>query len=146
MADTIKPINVEEIMGQIRAEIESKGYNDSLLSFQDVDGSSILREMQNAEEFDIGEMEREVELANHRVKIAWYHQVEGNPLAVFVKKVIRKLTRFFVIPIVEEQNLFNHSTVRTLNQILAYVKQQEIVIGELQSKLDQIQKEKNRGT
>ena len=45
MAEQIIPVDVEKIMEEIRQEIKEKGYNDSMLSFRDVDGSEQLKEL-----------------------------------------------------------------------------------------------------
>ena len=39
----------------------------------------------------------------------------------FFQKVMRKLTRFFVQPIVEDQNVFNMNCVRGMNQVRNYI-------------------------
>ena len=44
-----------------------------------------------------------------------YKPIAGNPLKVVIKKVIRKLTKFYVEPVVFEQNEFNANTVSVLN-------------------------------
>ena len=54
MAEQIIPVDVEKIMEEIRQEIKEKGYNDSMLSFRDVDGSEQLKEL-TSDVFDLGE-------------------------------------------------------------------------------------------
>ena len=63
MAEQIIPVDVEKIMEEIRQEIKEKGYNDSMLSFRDVDGSEQLKEL-TSDVFDLGEMERVVQQMN----------------------------------------------------------------------------------
>ena len=65
MAEQIIPVDVEKIMEEIRQEIKEKGYNDSMLSFRDVDGSEQLKEL-TSDVFDLGEMERVVQQMNMR--------------------------------------------------------------------------------
>ena len=48
-----------------------------------------------------------------------------NSLATFVKRVIRKCTRFIVFPIVNFQNAYNASNVRCINQIKEYMAELE---------------------
>ena len=82
MAEQIIPVDVEKIMEEIRQEIKEKGYNDSMLSFRDVDGSEQLKEL-TSDVFDLGEMERVVQQMNMRSHVEWYNPVEGSAFANF---------------------------------------------------------------
>jgi len=143
MPEVIQPIDVEEIMKGIRLEIQVKGLNESMLSFQDVDGGEILKGLQNGEKYDPGELERLVQQVNLRSNVPWYHRAEGNALANFIKKVIRKLIRFMIIPVVEEQNAFNGSAAQCLNQLLAYVKEQDQKITALERELQALREKED---
>jgi len=143
MPEVIQPIDVEEIMKEIRLEIQEKGLNESMLSFQDVDGGEILKGLRNGEKYDPGEFERLVQQVNLRSNVPWYHRVEGNALANFIKKVIRKLIRFMIIPVVEEQNAFNGSAAQCLNQLLAYVKEQDQKITALERELQALREKED---
>jgi len=143
MPEVIQPIDVEEIMKEIRLEIQEKGLNESMLSFQDVDGGEILKGLQNGEKYDPGELERLVQQVNLRSNVPWYHRVEGNAFANFIKKVIRKLIRFMIIPVVEEQNAFNGSAAQCLNQLLAYVKEQDQKITALERELQALREKED---
>lgn len=85
MAEQIIPVDVEKIMEEIRQEIKEKGYNDSMLSFRDVDGSEQLKEL-TSDVFDLGEMERVVQQMNMRSHVEWYHPVEGSRFREFLQK------------------------------------------------------------
>ena len=141
MTETMQPIDVEKIMEEIRAEIKAKGYDNTMLSFRDVDGTEKLNRMQMEVKFNLKELEYHVQQVNLRSHVEWYHQVEGGKLANLFKKVIRKLTRFMIIPVVEEQNAQNEAVFDALNQLLAYVKEQEDVITDLQRQLEEEKKE-----
>ena len=141
MAEQIIPIDVEKIMAEIRQEIKEKGYNDSMLSFQDVDGSEQLKEL-SSDSFDLGEMERVVQQMNMRSHVEWYHAVEGSAFANFFKKVIRRLCRFMLIPIVDHQNAYNSSAAQSMNQVLAYVKEQQKTIESLEARIKELEEKK----
>ena len=141
MTETMQPIDVEKIMEEIRAEIKAKGYDNTMLSFRDVDGTDKLNRMQMEVKFNLNELEYHVQQVNLRSHVERYHQVEGGKLANLFKKVIRKLTRFMIIPVVEEQNAQNEAVFDALNQLLAYVKEQEDVITDLQRQLEEEKKE-----
>jgi len=143
MPEVIRPIDVEKIMKEIRLEIQEKGLNESMLSFQDVDGGEMPNGFQTAEKYDPGELERLVQQANLRSNVPWYHRMEGNACANFIKKVIRKLIRFMIIPVVGEQNAFNESAAQCLNQLLANVKEQDQKIMALEKELQALREKEN---
>ena len=110
-----------------------------MLSFQEIDGTKERNLLEMDEHFSMEDLERRVQEANMHCTVPWYYPVEGNALACFVKKVIRKFGRFMLIPVVETQNASNQSMVRCLNQLLACVKEQQEKIEVLQNQLREIQ-------
>ena len=141
MAEQIIPVDVEKIMEEIRQEIKEKGYNDSMLSFRDVDGSEQLKEL-TSDVFDLGEMERVVQQINMRSHLELYHPVEGSAFANFFKKVIRRLCRFMLIPIVDHQNAYNSSAAQSMNQALSYIKEQQKIIANLEERIKALEDKK----
>lgn len=111
-------INIETIMQEIKAEIREKGYTNDLLSFNDivVDTSTM-----SVTKFDKIAFNEEIYTVNHSWNVQAYRVLNGSRIAVFFKKVIRKMVYFFVEPIVLEQNGFNASIVRIMNQMNCYV-------------------------
>lgn len=113
-----KDINIETIMQEIRAEIREKGYTDDLLSFNDV---VVDTSRMNVQEFDKITFNEEIYTINHSWNVQAYRQLSGSKISIFIKKVIRKLVYFFVEPIVMEQDGFNASIVRAMNQMNCFV-------------------------
>lgn len=134
-------INVEEIMKQIKADINAKGYTNDLLSFDDVvvDVSSM-----NVVKFDKLQFKEDLYVANHEWNVNPYRPLQGGRIRVFIRKVIRKLVYFFVEPIVMAQDGFNASVVRMMNQMNCYIDQQEKEIEELKSKISQLESESKK--
>ena len=134
-------INVEEIMKQIKADINAKGYTNDLLSFDDVvvDVSSM-----NVVKFDKLQFKEDLYVANHEWNVNPYRPLQGGKIRVFIRKVIRKLVYFFVEPIVMAQDGFNASVVRMMNQMNCYIDQQEKEIEELKAKISQLESESNK--
>lgn len=116
-------VNVEEIMREIREEIDKKDYRKIPLSFEDIPiglGES------GAGPFDAKRMEECLYLMNTQSGVITYRVLEPGPrkfgkLIVFMKKVVRKLIRFYVDPVVEQQNEFNRTTAQFAAQIASYV-------------------------
>lgn len=116
-------INIEEIMQEIRQEIADKGLTPDMLSFEDVP-------YQKAEPVSSGSLNSEearnaMVYLNSHFNLQPYKPLAGNPVAVFVKKVIRKLVKFYIEPLAEEQSNFNANTVRMLNAMQETIRQQD---------------------
>ena len=137
MAEEMKAVDVEKIMEEIRAEIREKGYKASQLSFRDIDGSEKLKEIGDTAQFSLEELEMFVQQVHLRSRVDWYQPVDGGKLAGLFKKVIRRLCRFMLIPLVEKQNESNEAVFLALNQLLLYVREQEATIADLQKQLDE---------
>lgn len=114
-------INVSDIMEQIRAEIKEKGYSSEMLSFADVpnDADSSVY----TERFDADMLHQNVQYVNVNHRIDPYRPLSGNPLAVFFKKVIRKLVSFYVEPYAAEQSSLNANIAQAQSQIELYIQE-----------------------
>lgn len=100
MADTTEKIDIEEIMNDIRKEIKDKGYDSSMLSFDDVALNSDLIDKTL-------DMEESLRYAKLNFEVEAYRQLPGNAVSVFIKKVFRKFMKFYIEPIVRDQNQLN---------------------------------------
>ena len=109
--------NIEEVMDEIRKEIKEKGLTSDMLSFSDVTSVSV------ADDGSFSKAGLDSCLANlsDSYVIRDNRQLSGNPIVVFIERVIRKLTRFYVKPIVDAQTEFNAYTVQTANMLSRYV-------------------------
>lgn len=110
-------VNIESVMNEIRAEIKEKGYTSDMLSFKEVvsvtpvaTGTPSLEDLQGA-----------IVYLNDSYYILESIPVTGNIFVRFIKKILRKLLRFYVKPIVMSQNDFNALCVRAFNDLNAYV-------------------------
>lgn len=107
-------INIEEIMAQIKREIKEKGLTPDMLSFEDVPYSKPVQVTREGGS-SLADADDALAHMNAHYYVQPYKPIAGNPLKVFIKKVIRKLTKFYVEPVVFEQNEFNANTVSVLN-------------------------------
>lgn len=130
-----KNIDIEEIMREIREDIRIKGYQNDLLSFDDViiDTSAI-----NTVKFDKVQFNEDLFTANHEWEVQAYRPLHGSRIVVFFKKVIRKLTYFFIEPIVLAQDGFNASIVRMMNQMNCYIDERDKEIEDLKEEIKQL--------
>ena len=101
-------INIEEIMAEIKQSIKEQGLTADMLSFEDVPYRK------NAQS---GSASEALDYVSTHYYIQPYKELQGNPVKVFIKKVIRKLTKFYVEPVVFEQNDFNANAVTVMKSL-----------------------------
>ena len=128
----MKEINVEKIMEEIRADIEKRGLAEDDLNFQDV--------MIQGDIFQIARFQDALKMANIYSNINLHNDVGGSGIKRFVKRVIRKCVRFYIQPMLEQQNEFNAHCVRTLNEMNLYISVCEENRRELEQKVDYLEK------
>lgn len=97
---TVGDIDIEEIMQDIRKSIKESGADKIPLSFDD---GKYARRQQISD----AALDDAVDYISRNYELAPYQLYIGNPIKVFIKKAIRKLAAFFVIPIVQQQNELN---------------------------------------
>lgn len=133
-------INIEEIMAEIKRGIKEKGLTADMLSFEDVP-------YRGSAQGDNAEQALDYLRANYYIQP--YKEFKGNPVKVFVKKVIRKLVKFYVEPVVLEQDDFNANAVTVLSSLAekssgdltGRVETLELANKELLSRLDRLERE-----
>ena len=101
-------INREEIMAEIKRGIKEQGLTADMLSFEDVPFKKTAQGGSASEALDY--------ITSHYY-IQPYKELKGNPVKVFIKKVIRKLVKFYVEPVVFEQNDFNANAVTVMKSL-----------------------------
>lgn len=113
MSEAIKEINIEEIMKEIRADIQTRSMLENIPDFADIDVSpDMINATNTMETLDIAECIRDL---NDTYEVGYFELYQGNPLKVFIKKVLRKILKFLILPITERQNLFNANVVKYVN-------------------------------
>ena len=115
------PINVSEIMDGIREEIKEKGYSSDMLSFADVPSDSDSGDF--SERFDADMLHGNIQYVNANHRVDPYRPISGNPVAMFFKKVIRKLVSFYVEPYAAEQSSLNANIAQAQTQIELYIQE-----------------------
>ena len=133
-------INIEQIMADIKKEIKEKGLTADMLSFEDVPYKKTAQGGSPAEAVDY--------VSSHYY-VQPYQEFTGNPVKVFFKKALRKVMRFYVDPIVMEQNDFNANTAIAIKAISEdkskdmcnRVETLEIVNKELLKRLEKLESE-----
>lgn len=143
-------INIEEIMEQIRKESNEKGLDHEILSFE-----SFLNENMcsfpgldlDCEQFDLMMFLANLNDMNTRYLFDLNRPFEGNFISRTVKRIIRKMTRFYVQPLVIDQMYFNTYTVQTINSIRGFILQYEkekILVNGLNSRINELEEKINK--
>lgn len=122
-------IDVEKIMSEIRADIVNSGRDKEPLSFADQEAAAA-----NGHKGE--SIEEAIDYISCNYEVQPYEVLRGNKLAVLFKKVIRKVTGFFILPIVRQQNTLNYYYYRVAETISAVKTDNE----ELLKKIDVLEK------
>lgn len=133
-------INIEEIMAEIKQSIKDQGLTADMLSFEDVPYRK------NAQS---GSASEALDYISTHYYIQPYKELKGNPVKVFIKKVLRKLIKFYVEPVVFEQNDFNANAVTVMKSLTesgsadlgGRVETLELANKELLIRLDRLERE-----
>ena len=127
-------------MAEIKQSIKEQGLTADMLSFEDVPYKK------NAQS---GSASEALDYVSTHYYVQPYKELQGNPVKVFIKKVIRKLTKFYVEPVVFEQNDFNANAVTVMKSLTesgsadlgGRVETLELANKELLIRLDKLERE-----
>lgn len=108
-------INIETIMADIKRKIKEENLTADMLSFEDIP----CNKPTEIKEDPIKKVtETSLYYLNTHYYIQPHRELRGNLFKVFIKKVLRKMIKFYIDPVVFEQNEFNSNTVRVLNELV----------------------------
>lgn len=131
----MEEINVEEIMEQIRKEIGEKGYSEETIKFR----PDTLGGENSCQSID--ELKDMISQMNETYFVPCRYAIHGNPVKVFIKKVIRLMIAFVIKPISENQNQFNEYTVHAFNLMLECIERQSIIIKDSEKEINLLKNE-----
>lgn len=119
-------MNIEDVMADIRRDIKDSGADKIPLSFDD---SKYTKHNNGSASLDDA-----VEYIAYNHEVQPYQIYTGNPIKVFMKKVLRKMAAFFVVPVVQQQNDLNSNFM----VVAEAVKQQKEEIELMKRQLDDL--------
>lgn len=141
MAEQMQYINTEEIMKEIKAQIAERGYSKSELRFADVAAgvSGSLGEIPDYYEWQ--NFDATIDQMDAKREVQCWRILSGSKISIFVRKVIRKLVKFYVEPIIKSQNEFNFYTTSAMAQLRAkYEEEQDMKFSEMQKRIEELEK------
>lgn len=115
-------VNIEKIMDEIRENIVKNG-----LDKEEEQGFSKEEYLKNA-----GIINNSWNIPEH---------VEPTGKGKVLKRGLGKLLNFAILPRVRKQNEMNVALVRTINQLTAYIGEQDETIRKLNQRIDKLEKE-----
>ncbi len=133
-------VDIEKIMQEIREEIKEKGLDKELPAFE---SGAPIRCGAVYECFDEDYFYENVEQMNQTCLIQPDRPIAGNPIAVLIKKTIRKLTRFYIAPAFCDQSQFNVAAVKAMNSLRYYIdedRKSKARIDELAKRVEELEK------
>lgn len=120
----IDNINVEEIMANIRKNIKDKGY----LEEEKINNFDFTPKISEEDNFRY-----DLDVLNRIWNINLEREIlSRNGLFSFIKKVLRKLTRWYVVPMMQDQVVFNSYAVRIINNLTQQLNEQNEKIKKLE--------------
>lgn len=134
-------IDVEEIMNQIRENIKKRNYSpeelSSLNNKKDFGSSSA------STFFELPKLEEYIAQNNSRWNIQKAGPIKSDKkligsIIVFVKKVIRKLSYWYIEFLVDQQTAFNASATNSINETVKFVKESQDIVSELNHKIQNL--------
>ena len=105
MSDNKSTIDIEVIMKNIRETIKEKGYINEMLGFEDTDALYELSAQEN-EKFSYEKFLVELDKVNQNYSIRYYRNVGEKGVKSFIKKSLRKVLSFLILPMAEETDGF----------------------------------------
>lgn len=116
-------VDVTKIMSEIRQKIKDEGLTSSMLSFEEIPLDKPSSELDI--DYNPYILKQSAELLCSQNQLNPNKPIEGNPIVRLMKKVIRKLTQFYVLPIVMEQNILNFHNANAVSQLYCFARETE---------------------
>jgi len=122
-------ISVEKIMDEIRDQIRREKVMADIPSFEDIPiRDNEHKEQETGSDCDWPLLMESLQYVNRNYDVPYYWSFGPNSLKTFAKRVVRKLLKCLVAPILAMQNNFNAHVVQCLNQLrYFYVRQENTV-------------------
>lgn len=158
--DNKSNVDIDKIMSEIRQKIKDEGLTSSMLSFEEMPLDKPSSELDI--DYNPYILKQSAELLCSQNQLTPNKPIEGNPIVRLIKKVIRKLTQFYVVPIVLEQNTLNFHYANAVSQLYCFARETEKLsekiselenqhlmdekrIAELESRLNELEKSGGKG-
>lgn len=140
-AETDGSIDIEEIILDIKKDIQARFTPEEILAFEPVDSRGSIVRVKMDSVFDEDYLDHMLVECASCSNVEWHKSFPGSRLSVFVKKVVRKLTACVIAPIVGDQNRYNNSVLEVLFQLAVRAEEQEHEITRLKARIADLEEE-----
>lgn len=138
-------IDVEKIMEEIREDIKRKGYVDDFPEFEDT-FYKIAPSHKGI--FDVTEYQEQIQYLNENWNIPVHRNFSGQgtvgKIKVIIQKGVRKCIKFYVRPIIDDQNKFNARVTSSFNIINLYIAHMQEENEALKKRIEQLENERKK--
>lgn len=112
-------VNVEQIMEEIREQIRREEEMKEIPAFESIPIREEVSAAEQDTQSDLSKMEDSLRYLNVSYDVPYYWSFGPAGLKTFLKRVVRKLAKCLIPPILEKQNHFNAHVVNCLNIVKA---------------------------
>lgn len=126
----MQQINVEEIIEEIRKEIEEKGYKDDMLSFQEVPVY---------DEYCSDSLDGLLNQMRESFYIEWKRPVAPG-IKGLLQKTVRKFSGFLIAPVTGEQSNYNYFALKLSEKMYLEMEEQKKEIEEQRKTLRRLER------
>ena len=144
MSGAAEHVDVQKIVDQIKAEIAEEYTDQEVLAFEPVTFSSSLVYTNPGSVPNKAFLEDRLASCFNDRDVVWNRSINGGGVSALVMKTIKRLTRFFIAPIVEDQNRFNFEITDVALQMKMLIDEQDKVIESMQRKISELEDELSR--
>lgn len=95
-------------------------------------------------QLDLSQMENALAYINHNYEVPYYWALGPKSLKTLIKRLVRKIVKCIIPPILEKQNRINKNIALSLNQLSAFSKENALETELYRQELDTLQEETAR--
>ncbi|MCH4031538.1 MAG: hypothetical protein LKG56_06555 [Lachnospiraceae bacterium] len=133
-------VNVEEIMNEIREDIQKKGYKKDQLSFEDFSAGATGLTRYGFDEKTALEILSD---ASRQWQLTSWKPLTGGKVKRFFKRCIRHCAYWLMDPVLMDQSNFNSSSVKMMDQFVSYVDLRNSETADMRKQISELQEEVN---
>lgn len=123
-------INTEKIIKQVKKEIKDKKYTQNKIKFDDVEieNCNVYENSNNV--FNKYELLESIDKLKELYSVSTNKPIQSHrpiigKIIIFFKKLARKMLKFYIEPIVEDQNKYNNEVINALTEIQKYISEND---------------------
>lgn len=124
-------INIEDIMEEIREKVKNKKYSREALDFE------FVMKAEAVKPFDANDFCVALQAIGCNMDLRYDEPIQGK--GTFVKKIIKKLNKFYIKPLLEKQSRTNGDILTIMNQMGDYILQADKKMQEYELRIEYLE-------